>query len=382
MTKPYCTAPWNGITVREDGSVRTCCNGSVSLGNVNEQPIEQIVNNDIHSSIKRDLLSNINHKNCSVCLNQEKQTGVATLRDHYNSAYPELTDQLKFLDIRWNNFCNLSCTYCTPQFSSTWGSRLGSNVKVIKHGYDKELELWILEKSNQIKELMLVGGEPLLMKQNYALINKLSDDVRLSIITNLSYNLDSLPIKEKLFNRPLDNTIWNISVENYGEKFEYIRRGADWELFKNNLKLLVNNNPNNVNILMVFGIFTALTLLDTVKFYYSLGIKKLQVQMLHGNLFMNVFNYPGDIIELVYNEVVSVIEWQKETFGIDYEFYKTDSLTAIAENLRLAISDSNRKIVSQQDFINGIAEYDRWQKEKFSTLWSQEYKLILNNIID
>ena len=40
MSSVYCTAPFNGLTIREDGHVRTCCNGSISLGNLNYESIE------------------------------------------------------------------------------------------------------------------------------------------------------------------------------------------------------------------------------------------------------------------------------------------------------------------------------------------------------
>jgi hypothetical protein len=31
----YCTAPFNGITVRENGDVKTCCVAGVVIGNLN-----------------------------------------------------------------------------------------------------------------------------------------------------------------------------------------------------------------------------------------------------------------------------------------------------------------------------------------------------------
>ena len=225
--------------------------------------------------IKKDLLDNNHNDNCNGCYNLEKHSGTATLRNHFNLHYPEIDKGLQFLDIRWNNLCNLNCVYCGSGQSSSWEDKLNPHkVKTIRNTYDIELEEWILSKSEQIHELILIGGEPLLMKQNIALLKKISDDVRLSIITNLSYNLINNPCAELLFKRPPDNTLWNISVENYGDKFEYIRTGAEWAQFKNNLILLVERAPHTVNLLMVYGIFSALNLLDTVKMYYSLGVKK------------------------------------------------------------------------------------------------------------
>ena len=53
----YCVAPWNGVTVREDGHVRTCCIGTTSLGNLNHTPIDQIINSDALLKIRQDMLS-------------------------------------------------------------------------------------------------------------------------------------------------------------------------------------------------------------------------------------------------------------------------------------------------------------------------------------
>ena len=44
MNKVYCTAPWNGLTIREIGDVRTCCVGAKALGNINNTDIKEIQN--------------------------------------------------------------------------------------------------------------------------------------------------------------------------------------------------------------------------------------------------------------------------------------------------------------------------------------------------
>jgi hypothetical protein len=72
----------------------------------------------------------------------------------------------------------------------------------------------------------------MLMKQNYELIAKLPSSARISILTNLSYDLQRLPCIENLLARPRENTIWNISCENIGQQFEYVRSGAEWNKYK------------------------------------------------------------------------------------------------------------------------------------------------------
>jgi len=381
----YCTAPWNGITVRENGNILTCCMGSTVLGNIKKQPIHKIYNNSKHIQIKQELLDGTPSKNCINCINFEKNNAnvTASIRSYYNTTYSTLADELKFLDIRWNNLCNLSCIYCGPSFSSSWAEKLSlNNIKVIKNNYDVELEDWILSKVDQLHELMLVGGEPLLMKQNYKLIDKLSDNTRLSIITNLSYNLSNNQSTQKLFNRPKDNTIWNISVENYGQQFEYVRNGANWQQFSDNLKLLMRNNPNNVNLQMVYGVFSALSLFDTVKYYYNnFDIKKTKPNLIDGHPILSLFKYPNSILKLAIKQLENIIAWQKETFGIDYELYKSDDFETILDKLNETVYNNvSREIITKDEFVNGIASYDKWTKYKFSNLWPNEYKQIIESL--
>jgi MoaA/NifB/PqqE/SkfB family radical SAM enzyme len=380
MITPYCTAPWNGITIRENGDVKTCCEGNVVLGNINDRSIVDIIADKTIIKIKQDLLIGNLNNNCSSCQELEKKSG-SSLRRHYNTYYPTLSNELKFLDIRWSNLCNLRCIYCTSDLSSSWAEKLSISkvIKVVKHNYDQQLEEWILKHADQLQELLLVGGEPLLMKQNYALIKQISNNTRLSIITNLTYDLKNNPVKDILFNRPPDNTIWNISVENYEKQFEYVRTGAKWIQFKENIELLVNNNPNNIQLLMVYGIFSALTLFDTVKYYYSLGCKKIQVQPLNENDAMNVFNLPIEILKVAYDQIIQTIAWRKEQLGQDYAYYASTGLEDTATHLKKSMNDPLRKIISEEFFVEEIKRYDESQSDKFSDLWSTEYKLIINS---
>ena len=381
-TKPYCTAPWTGLIIRENGNVCTCCVAQTILGNVKSDSIIDIMlNSPDLDKIKKDLADNNHNDNCKTCYKLEKHSGTATLRNHFNLHYPEIDKGLQFLDIRWSNLCNLNCVYCGPRSSSTWEDKLNSNsIKIIKHSYDEILEEWVLSKIDQLYELILIGGEPLLMKQNIRLIEKISDDARLSVITNLSYNLSNNPCAKLLFKRPQDKTLWNVSAENYGDKFEYIRTGADWSQFKNNLKLLVEREPNTVNLLMVYGIFSALNLLDTVKMYYSLGVKKIQIQMLWDNPALDIFNFPSTVLKIARDQLYAVLEWQKETYGIDYDLYKCYDIESILTRLdEMSYNNNLHEVIDKQKFISEIEKYDKWTKHKFSDLWVNEYKLILES---
>ena len=125
MNKVYCTAPWNGLTIRENGDVRTCCVGGKTLGNINDTDIKEIQNSQQLSEIQNNFLTgNVDQVNCSQCINEEYQSQ-PSLRHYYNRYYTDTNLnklKLKVIDMRWSNSCNLQCMYCSPTFSSTWAA--------------------------------------------------------------------------------------------------------------------------------------------------------------------------------------------------------------------------------------------------------------------
>lgn len=236
---------------------------------------------------------------CQSCIDQERTNGLATLRQHYLKFYPEFDQErltLKFIDVRWNNSCNLGCLYCSPSFSSVWVDRLQQQNKVRPtKSYQDDLLHWILERIDHVREIMLVGGEPLLMKQNYYLLSQLPMDCKISIITNLSYNLKELPCWKDLIKRPADNVIWNVSLENIGKKFEYVRSGGIWSQVEKNIMLLKQYWPDTVSLNMVYNLFSAFDLLDTIEYFHSNNIKKFNLFPVNNNAQIELSNFPHDI---------------------------------------------------------------------------------------
>jgi sulfatase maturation enzyme AslB (radical SAM superfamily) len=377
----YCTAPWNGLTVREDGHVRTCCNGIKSLGDLNTQTIQEIENSDILAQIQQDLqLGQPNLENCKSCVDQQKQSGFATLRDHYNKFYPTIGDhlELKFLDIRWNNVCNLGCLYCTPTFSSTWADRLHINSTnlPVKNYQDALLE-WVLERSEHINEIMLVGGEPLLMKQNYKLLTQLPEQCQISIITNMSFDLEKNPAMPALLSRPTEKIIWNVSLENTGHKFEYVRSGANWDQTKKNLKLLLQHWPETVGINMVYNLFSAFDLRETVLELHAIGIKKINLFNIYRNNTINLFNMPTEIKQLALQELISAKQWHTNALHPeDQDLYPW----AGADELIKQLNTPATTPITLCEFESKMQWYDSWSADKFSNLWPEVNQMIQKHL--
>jgi MoaA/NifB/PqqE/SkfB family radical SAM enzyme len=382
-SKVYCTAPWNGLTIRENGEVRTCCVGSKILGNLNKQSIQEIEHSTILAQIQQDMHSeNPSLENCSHCIKQEQQSGFAALRDHYNKFYPDINDQLqlRFIDIRWNNICNLGCLYCNTGFSSTWAERLRHTI-IMKNLpvklYQDDLLEWVLERADHINEIMLVGGEPLLMKQNYKLLNCLPQKSQISIITNLSYDLEKNPALPALLNRPPEKIIWNVSIENIEDKFEYVRSGAKWAQTKMNLELLTQHWPETISVNMVYNLFSAFDIMETVQQFYALGIKKINLFNINENKTIDLFNMPIEIKQLALTQLHAAQEWYNSMLPPeDRELY----LWAGADNLVQHLKMPTITPITLSEFESKMQWYDQWSDKKFAELWPEINQLIYTNL--
>ena len=380
MTNPatvYCTAPWNGLTIREDGKVRTCCNGNSELGDLNTQTIQEIEHSDTLAQIQQDMRSGRpSLKNCQNCVDQQKQSGFATLRDHYNKFYPTIGDhlELKFIDIRWNNVCNLGCLYCKPAFSSTWADRLDTDsTNLPVKNYQDDLLEWILDRADHVNEIMLVGGEPLLMKQNYKLLAHLPKQCQFSIITNMSYDLEKNPAMPALLSRPTEKIIWNISMENVGRKFEHVRSGANWEQTKKNLELLLQHWPETVSVNMVYNLFSAFDLCKTVQELHAIGIKKINLFNVDKNNTINLFNMPAEIKQLALQELTLAKDWHTNALHPeDRDLYPWTG----ADELIKQLNTPTLTPITLSEFESKMQWYDSWSAENFSNLWPEVAQLI------
>jgi len=53
---PYCLNPWNLLFVKEDGTVRLCCNSDRYMGDMNTHSIKEIYNNELFQTVRKSML--------------------------------------------------------------------------------------------------------------------------------------------------------------------------------------------------------------------------------------------------------------------------------------------------------------------------------------
>jgi len=275
----FCPLPWSGFIMYPDGNVKNCVLSLENIGNINNDSIEDILNGTKNKEIKSCMNAHKKHGACTGCHKLEQGTTNFNVRsDRYYylkalssvpyTAYDTMDTNLATVDMRWRNTCNLACVYCDSTLSSTWAKELNETIEVDEQQLAQTKE-YVLKNAPNLKNVYLAGGEPLLMKENSELLDRLDPSCTVRINTNLSN------IKGPVFKRAskFRDVHWTISVETMGAEFEYIRYGAKWNTFTSNLAAITELD-HKISFNMLWLVLNPYTVFDTVDYFSQLGYQE------------------------------------------------------------------------------------------------------------
>jgi MoaA/NifB/PqqE/SkfB family radical SAM enzyme len=279
MSNFYCAAPWRGLHINPQGDVKTCCAGDPNmLGNLNEQTIEQILLSSKMQEIRQSIKQGQPHAYCYNCVEAERYG--RSERDWHNNVSPEFDPctaidtehRPTLIDVRWNITCNLSCNYCGDKCSSKWAGLKGIPFKSGARPYYEQVCDYLEQHQSNIREVALVGGEPLLLPENERLLDVIPKDCIVTLITNMSVNLEKNKIFEKLACR--GKVGWSMSFDNIGSKFEYVRHGGSWPLLVENIyrvkELFAQGHWGGIHA--VYNVYNATRLSEFIDWTKYIGV--------------------------------------------------------------------------------------------------------------
>ncbi|NBY39820.1 MAG: radical SAM protein [Flavobacteriia bacterium] len=267
--KNFCPAPWVSVYLAPDGTIDNCCVSRNNLGNIkHSQDTHKILSGNINLGVQQAMLDNQVVPGCAWCHGTVDNLQDSLIRDHGDlgdSFYQPGFFNLKYLDARWSNTCNLACVYCNEGCSSLWAQENNRHIPIKTNDRNNFLQ-YVLDNVESLERIQMAGGEPLLLKENELLINEIisrNPKCHITINTNL-INIDN-KIYQQLIR--LDNVRWLVSFEATGAQYEYIRYPGKWSVFENNLqqlKLDVENTQSTISFNMVFLSLNAMSYWDTI----------------------------------------------------------------------------------------------------------------------
>jgi len=195
------------------------------------------------------------------CYKYEKQGLSSTRLQKSNKDFISDTHSpLKRLMLSLSTDCNLTCIYCSSQFSTSWYKEIEKNGKYVLQGQSLEndnwTKLWSKIKQKQrstesrffdivlreiklakgIEQISILGGEPLLNNQLFEVIDAVDCD-NIVITTGLGISVDRLAKSlERIDNNK--NISFNVSAEATGKFFELTRYGITWNDFTQRVNMI------------------------------------------------------------------------------------------------------------------------------------------------
>ena len=311
MEKKYCAAPWRGLHINFRGDIKTCCAGDPNLlGNINHIAITDILESTKLKEVRESIKQGILHPEyCYNCIQAERNG--SSERDWHNNVNEDFDPSTADInqphvpvicDIRWNNTCNLACKYCMPYCSSKWASIMGEYEENSVRPYYQDIVDFVKNNQAYTKEVALVGGEPLLLKENEHLLDVIPEDTLITLITNLSVDFNKNKVAQKLFNKK--RVGWSMSFDNVGERFEYVRYGSTWSLMNNNVRTIKDkfSQGHHGGVHAVYNLYNCTRLRELKRYTNEVGITILW-QTLYQPEYLDPMNHNQNIRELAIQEI-------------------------------------------------------------------------------
>ena len=233
----FCLAKWDQVTMHlHNGMTHSCHHPAphkISLEEIS-QNYKAIHNSREKIAQRKAMLNGERPSPCNFCYKMEDSNKEAVSDRYLKSAnlFEDRFDTIvqsgtgddhtpQYVEVSFSNACNLKCTYCGPHFSSKWQQEQQQNESIMLTDAQSKEPTWdyhslgYLESINELpiphnqnnpyveafwkwwpdlrttlKTLRVTGGEPLMSKDTFKLLNEIEKhpmpDLELGINTNLN----------------------------------------------------------------------------------------------------------------------------------------------------------------------------------------------------
>ena len=307
-----CLAKWKQVSLHLPTGLNNSCYHP-PLHSIDPEAIKinpAALHNTEHKKTQRKImLQQERPAECSYCWDMEDQDKLSDR--HYRSGEPWAAvdfDRIKnstgteddvipsYVEVNFNNACNLKCSYCSPQFSSSWhdeAQRMGPYATSTPHNsldhftgnrriiparehnpYVEAFWTWWPRLYPALEHFRMTGGEPLMDKNTYRVFDYVLANPSKKLHLNVTSNFS---VEHELFKRYLgyvknicdgriEHFMQYVSVDSgMPEQAEYIRHGLDYMRMFDNVNRYLTEVPS----------YNSLTFIITMNNLSVTGLKSL-----------------------------------------------------------------------------------------------------------
>ena len=404
VSPSFCLAKWYQLTLYlQNGFNHSCHHPSphkIPLVEL-EENYKALHNTKFKKEQMQKMLDGDRPSECDYCWNAEDNGHVSdrAYKSARSWAYPHLNEVIKnktadveptYLEISFSNACNFKCAYCSPDLSSQWyeeidkygGYPTSQNFNgfgwfkqvgkmPIKHSdpnpYVDAFWEWWPELYPKLNTLRLTGGEPLLSKDVWRMLDAIEADPNPELCFAINTNLgipnelvDRMITKINSISKNIKEVQIFTSGEAVGAPGEYIRYGLNYDQWASNLEKVLDNTNNIVAIMTTVNLTSITTYCDFVRYILDLRAHYNKNASFNKVQFMtNFLRYP-EFLSLTILDFASKQRFTEEIETLimgrpDLSDSEVDQLRRMVDYMNG--SDSNEQQL-RKDFASFITEYD------------------------
>ncbi|OUU19167.1 MAG: hypothetical protein CBC05_00525 [Crocinitomicaceae bacterium TMED45] len=415
ISPTFCLAKWQQVTIHlQNGHTHSCHHPQT-----HKIPIDELEYNPsaLHNTsykklIRKQMLDGERPKECNYCWSVEDTEGSHhsdRIKKSSNSTwampYFDQVSKSKWQDniqpaqveVSFGNVCNMKCVYCSPVFSSEWWSEVKNHGSYPTQDNYNNLE-WIAETDRtpylnreenpyveawwkwwpelkiELKTLRITGGEPLLNKNTFKLLDDLEHDpqphLTLEINTNLSIATETIikalnHLKKLKKEGCIKDILIHTSCDAFGDQAEYIREGMHYDNWLTHCEM-VRRSGISLHIMVTANMLSIDTMLSFMKDVYRLkhvykGVT-YGVSILHSPKFLNVLNLPkNEYWTNKFKELDAFVKQNELTDINEFNYVERLKNYFLENTWTKAEAEKMRK-----DAVDFLAEIDRRRNKNFA----------------
>jgi MoaA/NifB/PqqE/SkfB family radical SAM enzyme len=336
-------------------NVAPCCVYRGVTGDCSKDSLEDIWNNKENQDIRTTMLNDETVSGCVRCIKQEK-LGKESFRTSMNTIFSKhihIVEQgvtpeydIKYIDSRFNNLCNLSCRSCSNYYSSSWhapGVAIGlidkSTPVFLKAGRSNtDLYDQIFQQLDNLDRIYFAGGEPLIINDNYKILDELSNRGRYDIELVYNTNMTQTQLKGRsIFNawKNFKNISIGGSLDAEGSRGSYLRTGTVWKDVVEFRREMIRLRPDiDFYVSCTTSIINALHVPDFHRSWVEQGLiqpDQFNIQTLHRPAWLNVETAPQYFKDQIKEKYTRHLEWLRP---LDTEGRATYGFESILEQIK------------------------------------------------
>lgn len=411
VSPSFCLAKWYSVSLHlPTGKTHSCYHPpahNIPLEELDASP-DALHNTKYKKEQRAKMLKGERPKECEFCWALEDQGNLSDRAYRSKDVYePGLIEQAledenpkpKYLEVNFNQACNLKCAYCSPHLSTEWHKEVKEHgayeLSTGNHNDPRWVDSLGIDNSPNnpyvqafweyfpevyptLKTFRMTGGEPLMDKNTFKVFDYVKNNPQKNLHLSITSNccppgnqwqkfIDDL--KQITDNDAIDHFMLFCSLDSWGEQAEYIRNGLDFDvLYKNVTQFLQESQKHSLTFIITANLLSLPNWLEYIKQIHKLRCEFntdrqliwFDTPMLHDPKWMSMQLANDEMLQSL-QQSIDYMKENPETANNRFKGFKDYEVDKVKRLLDWAQQPLNTDVkqIAMRNFNTFFKEHDR-----------------------